>query len=152
MMYGIDYPIPCCEKCGTQRIFEFQILSSILHVLHVDDSINNQVVDTTNHKNDVSSSVYYQQGGMDWGNIAIYTCPKGCMQSVEEFCIIQNTVDGVTPPIGSQEAIINKLNGDIQHIHNDDDDMNDGDDDDHSAMDGNYIDLQTGYEDDDDDW
>lgn len=49
--------IPCCERCGAPRKFEFQILPTIISKLDVD-----------------AESDY----ALDFGSIAVYTCSKSC--------------------------------------------------------------------------
>lgn len=84
--------MPPCSACGAPRVFEFQLVPPLLHVLQVD-----KYTKTDNNKSntgDLASA--YQQGGMDWGNIAVYTCsnPACCPETaVEEFCVVQDSVD-----------------------------------------------------------
>ena len=82
-IYGYEQPIPTCRDCGTPLRFELQILPSILHVLHVDDS-----------------AVAGESGGMDWGNICVYTCPNQVTKcrSNEAFCIVQDSIDHIHLP------------------------------------------------------
>lgn len=61
--------IPKCELCGEQRQFEFQIMPQMLN--------------------------YLEDANIDWGTIAVYTCPKSCALPadkgyIEEFCIKQD--------------------------------------------------------------
>jgi len=49
--------IPCCERCGAPRKFEFQILPTIISQLGVD-----------------AESDY----ALDFGSIAVYTCTRSC--------------------------------------------------------------------------
>jgi pre-rRNA-processing protein TSR4 len=72
--------IPPCI-CGSERIFEFQLLPSILHVLDVDSSVIPHEVDESVDINSV--------GGMNWGSIAVYSCPNSCDESREEVCVVQ---------------------------------------------------------------
>ena len=71
--------VPACI-CGSQRVFEFQLLPSMLHILDVDSSAGE-----LNDLMDIS-----RIGGMNWGSIAVYSCPNSCNQSREEVCIVQN--------------------------------------------------------------
>ena len=32
-------------------------------------------------------------GGMNWGSIAVYSCPESCNDSREEFIIVQDSLD-----------------------------------------------------------
>lgn len=71
--------------CGAERVFEFQILPSLLHVLDVDgyatkDSDEDNIMDLI------------EKGGMNWGVIAVYSCSRSCDESREEFVIVQNAV------------------------------------------------------------
>ena len=76
--------------CGAERTFEFQIVSSALHVLNVDQHASN-----TQFLNDEKQFVMKDNGGMNWGVIAIYSCPISCDYSREEFVIIQASIDDV---------------------------------------------------------
>lgn len=101
-MYGVGKPIPPCPLCGTPREFEVQLLPSLLHVLEVDKHVQSSSSSAENNNNNSSSSrqkspslaLAFENGGMDWGNIAIYTCPNGsCIGPVEEYCVVQDSVD-----------------------------------------------------------
>jgi pre-rRNA-processing protein TSR4 len=81
-------PIPPCS-CGANRVFEFQLLPSLLHVLDV-DSVNSNNDDDNDNIMDLSSI-----GGMNWGSIAVYSCPESCDESREEFLIVQESGEDV---------------------------------------------------------
>lgn len=89
-IYGYEQPIPTCHYCGTPLRFELQLLSSLLHVLHVDDVATN---DATNNDSSIG-------GGMDWGNICIYTCPNQITKcpSNDAFCVVQDSIDHIHVP------------------------------------------------------
>lgn len=74
--------VPSCI-CGAHRVFEFQLLPSMLHVLDVDSSASE--VDESMDLNSI--------GGMNWGSIAVYSCPNSCDENREEICIVQNEDD-----------------------------------------------------------
>lgn len=74
--------IPPC-RCGAPRVFEVQILPSLLHVLEVDKA-------STSPGDDLGS---LYNNGMNWGNICIYSCPRACQQSDSEFVVVQESVD-----------------------------------------------------------
>ena len=92
--------IPSCS-CGAPRVFECQILPSVLHVLNVDKHIQ-QSSSKTSHLND-----WYSNGGMDFGSIAVYTCtrPDSCA-SAREFVVVQDTAEEQpkAPPMGYQDV------------------------------------------------
>ena len=76
--------------CGTARVFELQLLPSLLRVLEVDKN-----ADVNNYGSGEAPGLdaAYQKGGMDWGNIAIYTCPNRSCRSAEEYCVVQDSID-----------------------------------------------------------
>ena len=55
----------------------------MLHVLDVDSSTSE--VDESMDLNSI--------GGMNWGSIAIFSCPNSCDKSREEVCIVQKDYD-----------------------------------------------------------
>ena len=59
--------VPDCI-CGASRVFECQLMSTILHELHVSSD------------------------GMDWGIAAIYTCSANCNRSCQEAVVIQSSL------------------------------------------------------------
>jgi len=77
--------IPNCS-CGAKRLFEFQILPSLLHVLNVDSYA------TQGSKDNMDVDDLISTGGMDWGCIAVYSCSESCQQSREEFMIVQQAI------------------------------------------------------------
>lgn len=79
--------VPRCE-CGAERVFEFQILPSLLHVLDVDVHATTAV--SPKNSDDVMDLI--SSGGMNWGSIAVYSCSESCEQSREEFIIVQEAV------------------------------------------------------------
>lgn len=139
-IYGVKRPIPRCAECGSSRVFEFQILPSILHVLNVDKMVY------TNH---VLRSLQ-QDSAMDWGNIAIYTCPNGCSSS-EEYCIIQDSIDEL-PMLAEQ--VNSPVNAKSPYFDEDDDDDDDFDDEqnDGKTEDFGMEGVPFNCDEDDDDW
>lgn len=88
--------IPHCS-CGSERVFEFQLLPSLLHVLDVDSA------NSSNDCTDLTS-----MGGMNWGSIAIYSCPESCDGSREEVLVVQESGEDVatkqkTEPMSEEE-------------------------------------------------
>jgi hypothetical protein len=77
--------IPSCS-CGAARVFEMQLLPTLLHVLEVDKS------DPCTVHSDQGLSAAYEQGGMNWGNVAIYGCPNACSAD-QEYVLVQESVD-----------------------------------------------------------
>ena len=161
--------IPPCPNCATPRRLEFQLMPSLLHVLEVDkhalatsasSSQQQQQQPTTtneddpnNHNLDVIMSADY--GGMNWGVIAVYTCPN-CVSSAsstatwrDEFLVVQASIDEipckriVTPsnqPVFIKndetfDALTNE--GDLVLVCDDDNDDNDQDDDE-CTVDGEF--------------
>lgn len=121
-IYGLEKPLPPCS-CGARRLFHFQLLPSLLHVLQVDKYVRDSTVGDRNW------SETYESGGMDWGNIAVYTCSARC-DSEEAYCVIQDSVDG--RPSRQQQMKNHAEDVVIQEdaiFNADDDDENDEDDD-----------------------
>ncbi|KAL3781744.1 hypothetical protein HJC23_004843 [Cyclotella cryptica] len=85
--------VPPCI-CGCQRVFEFQLLPTLLHVLDVDSC--SPAASETDDLMDLTS-----MGGMNWGSIAVYSCPDSCDESREEVCVVQ----------AGDEAPVNKMDG-----------------------------------------
>jgi hypothetical protein len=118
VVYGYEQPIPACVHCQTKLQFELQILPSILHILNVDNYHVQPITSTrTNHNNDTTTQTISSNqigsssssvGGMDWGNIAIYTCQnpmcynRSNIKIVDAFCVIQDSID----PIENEELLL----------------------------------------------
>lgn len=91
MVVALEQAIPPCP-CGAPRVFEMQLLPSLLHVLKVDE-----YAPDVGNMEDARSAVW-QQGGMNWGNIAIYTCSEGCGSEQGGFAVVQQSVDELPGP------------------------------------------------------
>ena len=91
---------PC--SCGRDRIFEFEVLPSILFALNVDihaktypqSSSQGNSNSTAESSEDSDMEQKMNGGGMDWGALAVYSCPDSCESSREEFVVAQSSVDG----------------------------------------------------------
>jgi pre-rRNA-processing protein TSR4 len=79
--------IPPCS-CGSERVFEFQLLPSLLHTLDVDAA-------NSNKDDEIDKTDLTLMGGMNWGSIAVYSCPESCDESREEFLIVQESGEDV---------------------------------------------------------
>lgn len=74
----------------------------------------------------------FEEGGMNWGNVAIYSCPAACDSTTEEYVVVQDSVD--TRPTRLQPAYM----GDAYAVIPDDTTFgNDNDNDD-----GAYVDEE----------
>lgn len=100
-----------------------QLLPSLLHVLEVDKhAISSSSSSSSSHVSDTLASAY-ENGGMDWGNIAVYTCPNhaACCGPTEEYCVVQDSVDerptGPHRDMNQGDAVIQE---DAQFEDNDD--------------------------------
>ncbi len=85
-------------KCGSIRTFEFQLMPSILHLLEVDSHYQKKNLNSNdNSKGNETDILEYEldknEGGMNWGVIAIYSCQNSCDVSYEEFVVVQESVD-----------------------------------------------------------
>lgn len=79
---GAFWTVPQCS-CGAKRTFEFQLLPSLLHILDVDKFSG---------KDNGSGISSMLSSGMNWGSVAVFTCPNACKES-EEAVVIQESVD-----------------------------------------------------------
>jgi hypothetical protein len=95
---GTLHPIPPGSR-GEPREFLFQLLPSLLHVLQVDSAGSHGSLD-----------VAFSQGGMNWGNIAVYASSAPTSEGRnEEYVVVQESVDGtptLNQPIGSTEPVV----------------------------------------------
>jgi hypothetical protein len=115
--------IPACG-CGAPRVFEFQVLPSLLHVLEVDKHCDSPSDKLT------GLEAAYAHSGMNFGNIAVYTCSKACDSSNTEYVVVQDSVDEV--PI-QQRGVVTTLepvviDEGMKFDDEDDDDFNKMDD------------------------
>jgi len=90
--------VPNC-KCGSKREFEFQLMPSILHVLHVDQYATAKTSTTTSNSG-LDSSM--NSGGMNWGVLAVYSCSISCTKYRDEYVVVQESVDG-TPVLKKEK-------------------------------------------------
>ena len=93
--------VPPC-KCGAQRIFQFQLLPSLLHVLKVDQFSEGTAEKSTTPSAATSGISALLSGGMDWGAVAVYSCSNSCSSCKEDYLLIQETVDEL-PDIPREE-------------------------------------------------
>lgn len=93
--------IPPCA-CGAPRIFECQVLPSVLHVLDVDK----HVVQLSSAKGKDEWGEWYSTGGMDFGSVAIYACSntETCTEA-ENFVVVQDTTDD-QPKVAADAALL----------------------------------------------
>lgn len=80
--------VPPCPCCGAVRVFEFQLVPSILHLLEVDKLS----APTTNSSSERQGLAAFEAGGMNWGNIAVFSCPQVCAAE-QEYVLIQQSID-----------------------------------------------------------
>ena len=76
--------VPPCD-CGAERVFQFQLLPSLLHILRVD-----QYSESPSGTSGINALL---AGGMDWGAVAVYTCSNSCSVCKEDYLLIQESLD-----------------------------------------------------------
>jgi pre-rRNA-processing protein TSR4 len=111
-----DFSVPDCP-CGAKRIFEFQLMPSLLHLLEVDKhALKLQSPSSDDGVDDILTRAF-ANGGQNWGNIAIYTCSASCEMNRDEFVIVQDSLDGMPERRGDGKMVVEV------HIGDDDDDV-----------------------------
>lgn len=92
--------IPPLCICGAKRHFEFQVLPSILYVLGVDQVFTSSPssLEEMLQREFVRDDENNYSGGIDFANIAVYSCANSCDLSLEEFVVVQTAVDGDIVP------------------------------------------------------
>jgi pre-rRNA-processing protein TSR4 len=78
------WEVPSCAKCGSQCSFEMQLLPSILHILQVDDMA------VQNNKMRIGDLL---RSGINWGSVAVFTCPNPSCDSTVGHLVVQASVD-----------------------------------------------------------
>jgi pre-rRNA-processing protein TSR4 len=110
--------VPDCP-CGAKRVFEFQLMPSLLHVLEVDRHALNSQPPASDESMDAILTREFANGGQNWGALAIYTCSESCETNREEFVIVQNSVDVMPERRGDGKMVV-----EVQ-MDDDDDDEHD---------------------------
>jgi len=110
--------VPDCS-CGAKRVFEFQLMPSLLHVLEVDRHALNSQPPASDESMDAILTREFANGGQNWGALAIYTCSESCETNREEFVIVQNSVDVMPERRGDGKMVV-----EVQ-MDDDDDDEHD---------------------------
>ena len=78
------WQIPKCAKCGMSLSFEMQMLPSLLHVLKVDEF---------SHQDGSMRISDLLRGGINWGSVAVFTCPEGSCDCKVGCLVVQASVD-----------------------------------------------------------
>jgi pre-rRNA-processing protein TSR4 len=105
------WKVPTCA-CGSEHVFEFQLLPSLLHVLEVDKYSGSKSKDGEEGLGDLLSN------GMNWGSVAVFTCPNSC-ENCEDVLVIQESVDerpeipyGQQPQGSATTAVVEDMDDD----------------------------------------
>eukprot|EP00934_Nitzschia_sp_Nitz4_P002678 Nitzschia sp. Nitz4//scaffold21_size171442//144018//145286//NITZ4_002189-RA/size171442-processed-gene-0.168-mRNA-1//-1//CDS//3329542495//2668//frame0 len=93
------WSVPTCSVCNTQCTFEMQLLPSLLHVLQVDKYASGASMQTE----EASALGDLLSNGMNWGSVAVYTCPCETCTSTEGHLVVQKSVD--ESPVGNGEGM-----------------------------------------------
>ena len=86
--------VPRCV-CGAKRVFELQLLSTVLHELDVDSNCQGNEGKSKGKSKGKSGGGAEQRrrmimnhGGMDWSTLLVYSCADSCDQSYEEVVVV----------------------------------------------------------------
>lgn len=82
------YP-PKCSGCNESRVFEMQLMPTILEFLV--DVIPKKKSNECDTKNDNLTIDDYEE--IYFGVVTIWSCPNSCQQSYEEVAIVQSPLD-----------------------------------------------------------
>ncbi|CAM9264410.1 unnamed protein product [Laminaria digitata] len=74
--------VPPCPRCGQARKFEFQVMPHLLHHLGVDENATALDAKVVAARRELGAAPLTTGECMDWGTLAIYTCPDSCPSSV----------------------------------------------------------------------
>ena len=91
--------IPKCS-CGADRVFQLQVVPQILHILQVDKRAEKSASQESTEQTSKESASWdpksFSSGGMNFGNLAIYSCSLGAdCPTKESDCVVvvQDSVD-----------------------------------------------------------
>eukprot|EP00611_Tribonema_gayanum_P010766 TRINITY_DN2085_c0_g1_i1.p1 TRINITY_DN2085_c0_g1~~TRINITY_DN2085_c0_g1_i1.p1 ORF type:complete len:295 (+),score=56.72 TRINITY_DN2085_c0_g1_i1:1516-2400(+) len=94
-----------CASCGAQRTFEFQVMPQLLHYLRAEEA--NASWDRSDNLKGGGAPVHPAlKAGLDWGVLAVYTCPHSCGEGggyTEEVVWRQGPMDGAYVDSDSDE-------------------------------------------------
>ncbi|ODN74070.1 hypothetical protein L202_07538 [Cryptococcus amylolentus CBS 6039] len=97
-----DKSIPACSRCGGKRVFELQVVPSLInilrpHTLTTTGSASDEVAPTAISEDERRKELVKlaagikeegakeQDGEMEWGNIIVYGCERDCVGVGEEW-------------------------------------------------------------------
>lgn len=87
--------VPVCESCGSERVYECQLMPALLsHLTGADPSPEVDQVAAADRKVTALSDIL--GSGIDFGVVAIFSCPKSCTPSqpfAQECAIVQPPPD-----------------------------------------------------------
>lgn len=92
--------VPCCDKCGEPRQFEFQVMPQLLHYLELDKKARlkdapEEAAETLQQLSSLEQKKLYLeaiQKAIDWGSLDVYTCTGSCANEeayVPEYVFVQ---------------------------------------------------------------
>ena len=74
-------------------------MPTLLYILRVDEAANEVVNQSSTQGDSFGANADRMTkliGGMDWGVVTVWSCPRSCEQSTEEVVFVQAPVDHIS--------------------------------------------------------
>ena len=72
--------VPRCEQCGSVRVFELQLMPTLMDILQTSACLEEE--DRNTSEADVNRSQPPCLAGMEWGTLCVYACSSSCYQNM----------------------------------------------------------------------
>ena len=76
--------LPKCSKCGSDRVFECQLMPNLINVL-ANGSIQPSKAISDAERRKALEKELKERSGMEWGTVMIFSCAADCCPDGREF-------------------------------------------------------------------